>query len=626
MALTRLPTELLEIIITHVLPEGFESVAVTCRKIYALCIPVIRRHNALRSRFHHFTYHENPNPFPTIATAADLIRRIAVEPVVACYVRYADSKRDSPRSYIIPRGFVADADCRDDVIRLFANCPYLEQAGLDWKEYLDKIEEELNPDKLPRYSQHAAAFLLTLLPNVERLILPQYWKPLDATNKLINAFVHKTKQVHSLCDRPSLAQITRFEPYVSLVPQDRFDLGLASPFLALPRIRSFRGPSCVIMDDNHKSIVPKDPNYGFGETLESVSLVACCVDEAGIADFLKDTKRLKSLRYLHSTKYNVSPQCWDICRFVAAIERQVGSHLVELSVSIGKPFGSIAPGKASMRGFPCLRQLEVPLEIVMCKITAAACRYSTPNDSLVGGSSDYKLNCVALFVGDLVPASVSVLSLISHGADHHDKALDVMFRDFAARKEITLPALTDIHLICPNIADDFATFSYKLSCLVTLTSRASSIIYSAESAKTMQERPENEGQLPASTAATEETAEKKSVYSIPEQPSGHGMSKTQTTLLVFALCCSTFLAALDITIVTTALPTISEHFHTNAGYIWVGAAYILADAASTPVWGKVSDIWGRKPVLLIAIAVFFIGSALSATAVNMVMLIAGRTV
>lgn len=476
MALTRLPTELLEIIITHVLPEGFESVAVTCRKIYALCIPFFQRHNALRSRFLHFTYHENPNdPSPTIATAADLIRRIAVEPVVARYVRYADFKRDSPRSYIIPRGFVADADCRDDVIRLFANCPYLEQAGLDWKVYLDKIEEELNPDGLPAYSQHAAAFLLTLLPNVERLILPQYWKPLDATNKLINAVVHKTKQVHSLCDRPSLAQITRFEPYVSLVPQDRFDLGLASPFLALPRIRSFRGPSCVIMDDNHKSIVPEDPHYGFGETLESVSLVACCVDEVGIADFLKDTKRLKSLRYSHSTKYNVSPQCWDICKFVAAIERQVGSHLEELSVSTGNPFGSIAPGKASMRGFPCLRQLEFPLEIVMCNITAAVCRDSTPNNSLVGGSSDHKLNCVALFIGDLVPASVSVLSLISNGTDHHNKALDVMFRDFAARKEITLPALTDIHLTCPNGVDD----AYKDHCtrLLVETQKAGVVLH-----------------------------------------------------------------------------------------------------------------------------------------------------
>ncbi len=53
---------------------------------------------------------------------------------------------------------------------------------------------------------------------------------------------------------------------------------------------------------------------------------------------------------------------------------------------------------------------------------------------------------------------------------------------------------------------------------------------------------------------------------------------------------------------------------------------MLADAASTPVWGKVSDIWGRKPVLLIAIGTFFAGSVLSATAVSMGMLIAGRTV
>lgn len=77
---------------------------------------------------------------------------------------------------------------------------------------------------------------------------------------------------------------------------------------------------------------------------------------------------------------------------------------------------------------------------------------------------------------------------------------------------------------------------------------------------------------------------------------------------------------------TTALPTISAHFHTSAGYIWVGAAYILLEGAATPVWGKVSDIWGRKPVLLMAIAVFFIGSALSAAAVSMAMLIAGRAV
>ena len=476
MALTRLPTELLETIITHVLPEGFESVAVTCRKIYTSCIPFIQRHNALRSRFHDFTYHENlKHPSPIIATAGDLIRRIAVEPVVARYIRYANFKLDSPRCYTKPRGFVGDSDCREGVTRLFANCPYLEQAGLDWEDYLDKIEEELNVGRLPHYSQHAAAFLLTLLPNVERLTLPWCWKPLDATNKLIDAIVHKAKQSHSLCDRPSLAQITRFEPHVSSVPRDRFDLRLASPFLALPRIRSFRGPSCIVMDDNHRSIVPQDPHYSFGEALESVSFVACCLDEVGIADFLKDTKRLRTLRYSHSTKDNVSPQCWDICKFVAAIERQVGSHLVELSVSIGEPFGSIAPGKASMRGFPCLRQLEFPLEIVMCNLTAAACRVSTPDESPVGGSSDHELDCDALSIGNLVPASVSVLSLISHGTDYYDKVLDVMFQDFAVRKEIALPALKEIHLICPSVADE----AYRDHCtrLLAEIQKAGVILY-----------------------------------------------------------------------------------------------------------------------------------------------------
>lgn len=136
MALTRLPTELRETIITHVLPEDFESVAVTCKKIYALCIPFIQRHNALRSRFYHFTYYGDPyDPSPTIGTAAELIRRIAVEP---CYVRHANLQRDSPRSYTIPGRFLADTDCREDVTRLFANYPDLEQARLTRRNTLTR--------------------------------------------------------------------------------------------------------------------------------------------------------------------------------------------------------------------------------------------------------------------------------------------------------------------------------------------------------------------------------------------------------------------------------------------------------------------------------------------------------
>ncbi|PBP18822.1 major facilitator superfamily transporter [Diplocarpon rosae] len=103
-------------------------------------------------------------------------------------------------------------------------------------------------------------------------------------------------------------------------------------------------------------------------------------------------------------------------------------------------------------------------------------------------------------------------------------------------------------------------------------------------------------------------------------------TKLETTIIVLSLCASVFLAALDITIITTALPTISEYFQSNASYTWIGSAYMLANAASVPSWGKFSDIWGRKPILLVASAVFFVGSLLAAVSVSIGMLITARAI
>ena len=81
------------------------------------------------------------------------------------------------------------------------------------------------------------------------------------------------------------------------------------------------------------------------------------------------------------------------------------------------------------------------------------------------------------------------------------------------------------------------------------------------------------------------------------------------------------------TIITTAVPTIAADFHASqADYTWVGSSYLLASAAATPTWGKLSDIWGRKPILLLANAIFFVGSLISALSVNIRMLLAGRAI
>lgn len=84
------------------------------------------------------------------------------------------------------------------------------------------------------------------------------------------------------------------------------------------------------------------------------------------------------------------------------------------------------------------------------------------------------------------------------------------------------------------------------------------------------------------------------------------------------------MAALDQTITATAIPTISAQLHSASGYTWIGGAYLLANAAASPILAKMSDIWGRKPMLLAAVAWFFVSSIICATAKDMGTLIAGR--
>lgn len=105
-----------------------------------------------------------------------------------------------------------------------------------------------------------------------------------------------------------------------------------------------------------------------------------------------------------------------------------------------------------------------------------------------------------------------------------------------------------------------------------------------------------------------------------------GRSIAQVTLIMVALCLAVFLAALDVTIITTALPTISEYFHSSAGYTWIGSAFLLANCASIPAWGKVSDIFGRKPMILLANIIFMVGSLIAALSYNIGMLIAARAI
>jgi MFS family permease len=80
------------------------------------------------------------------------------------------------------------------------------------------------------------------------------------------------------------------------------------------------------------------------------------------------------------------------------------------------------------------------------------------------------------------------------------------------------------------------------------------------------------------------------------------------------------LSAMDNTVVATAIPQVVRDLGGFSLFSWVFSAYLLTQTVSIPVYGKLADLWGRKPILLAGTVVFLTGSALSALAWNMVSL------
>ncbi|UZJ56504.1 hypothetical protein CBS101457_005824 [Exobasidium rhododendri] len=149
-----------------------------------------------------------------------------------------------------------------------------------------------------------------------------------------------------------------------------------------------------------------------------------------------------------------------------------------------------------------------------------------------------------------------------------------------------------------------------------------------------EEKPKGSGQegqekadvIPAfdstATRGTTSSGAQTPVTAEPEAKKEHWLEKTELVLpknnlyIVFTgLMLTVFLSALDQTIVSTALPTIAADLKSGAtGYSWVGSAYLLASTAVIPLYGRASDLVGRKPMLWLAMILFLFGSAMCGAA------------
>ncbi|OQD86220.1 hypothetical protein PENANT_c008G02038 [Penicillium antarcticum] len=106
----------------------------------------------------------------------------------------------------------------------------------------------------------------------------------------------------------------------------------------------------------------------------------------------------------------------------------------------------------------------------------------------------------------------------------------------------------------------------------------------------------------------------------------HKKSPWQFWAVFPALCMTTFLSALDTSILSTALPTIALDINAGESYMWITNSYILSSTVVLPLFGQTSNIFGRRWVLILSVVIFAVGSGLAGGADNTVQIIAGRTI
>ncbi|WP_438354934.1 MDR family MFS transporter [Microbacterium sp. CJ88] len=104
------------------------------------------------------------------------------------------------------------------------------------------------------------------------------------------------------------------------------------------------------------------------------------------------------------------------------------------------------------------------------------------------------------------------------------------------------------------------------------------------------------------------------------------MTHRMILFVIFGLMAGMFLSALDQTVVGTAIRTIGDDLQGLSLQAWVTTAYLIVSTISTPIYGKLSDIFGRRPLFLIAIVIFIIGSILASFSTSMIELAAFRAI
>lgn len=428
------------------MPESFENLSMTCKSIYIKSSNLRTKHNKLRKRYRHFSYdlyvssNEEADGEDNVTTeeqvaqqlehcysSLQLLLRIADEPLIARYMVTADFKHDTvPRNHRFTDAVAQQARKSENLLTLIGDSAYFYHAGFEPTEILDHFVQKFRPQD--GTSGIAATFLLTLLPNVTTLALPENWGTYDWHNP--DVFWKRKYALEDLVERANdpkylaagLSKLTSILPSAAWGYDARWPLETFNPFLSIKSVTSFIAGGCVAVDDGYTGCPfpdPSDENYGIN--IEEVTLAGSVVDEKELQTFLRRLPKLKHLKISYETKWHGCGHDMDAGGILAAIESTTANTLESLTFAVYTCYGDISI-VTSLKGFTKLKDLEL--------------------DSLILMEVDRATDVSRL--ADLVPASVEKFTLLVEKTRDYQPMLNQLFKDVSTDIEKKLPNLKDI--------------------------------------------------------------------------------------------------------------------------------------------------------------------------------------
>ncbi|KAK3634935.1 hypothetical protein LTR56_005816 [Elasticomyces elasticus] len=457
--LLALPAELLDAVMGYTLPDGLESLVLSCKKIYSVAKDHVHTHELYKRRWRNFHY---GNTDHGIRVPIQLLLAIANDPLVARYIQTADfwQKMQDDDAFVESTELVLMNDTSMAAIgSLLKQSHYLRQAKQDPSRWLANMRNNDDDQDCRYWANLCTAILLTLLPDLRELTLPREWRhlpdPRDSDDASDPYFAKELWSVLDLIPREatsaswplaSLSKLQRVLPYGNINYDDKNALEELSPFLSLDSLEELHASNCVAVDDDFTGY-PFHWRYPVRlSNLRTIELAGCCIDSEGIAALVAHTPKLETLKYSHATKWHGCQYDWSAGEFVSTIAQHCGTTLKELAVTIDYLSGMIETGVTSMQAFLCLESVELDIMIFAGPPAESGKRQGLDTE-------DYKIDISQVpRLTDILPQTMKHVKLFvpSHTGDaDNDIEFDILaslFRQYATQQSLCQPDLVGLSI------------------------------------------------------------------------------------------------------------------------------------------------------------------------------------